>query len=60
MAEYNEVVKRIIEQWEALKLYFTSTYLTDRLVATQMIYQGPKNPFMKLLLFSGLDFSKIY
>uniref|UniRef100_A0A6P7FRN4 E3 SUMO-protein ligase KIAA1586-like n=1 Tax=Diabrotica virgifera virgifera TaxID=50390 RepID=A0A6P7FRN4_DIAVI len=35
----NEVVNRIIEQWEALRLYFTSTYLTDRLVATEIIYQ---------------------
>lgn len=28
----NEVVKRIIEQWDSLKLYFTSVWMGDRLV----------------------------
>lgn len=47
----NEVVNRIIEQWQALRLYFSSTYLTDRLVATEMIYQDLNDPFMKLYYY---------
>ncbi|KAB0790621.1 hypothetical protein PPYR_14935 [Photinus pyralis] len=44
----NEVVGRIIEQWDALKLYFTNTWLSDRLVATEQIFNALNDPFMKL------------
>ncbi|XP_008180328.1 uncharacterized protein LOC100574388 [Acyrthosiphon pisum] len=42
------VVNRILEQWEALKLYFTDTYLSQRLVSSEHIYNALNDPFMKL------------
>lgn len=42
------VVSRILEQWDSLKLYFTDTYLSQRLVSTETIYYGLSDPFMKL------------
>jgi len=42
------VVTRILEQWEALKLYFTDTYLSQRLVSSEHIYNALNDPFMKL------------
>ncbi|XP_050066483.1 uncharacterized protein LOC126555629 [Aphis gossypii] len=42
------VVSRILEQWDSLKLYFTDTYLSQRLISTETIYYGLNDPFMKL------------
>lgn len=45
------VVSRLLEQWEALKLYFTETYLAQRLIATELIYKNLNDPFMKLFYY---------
>lgn len=42
------VVKRILEQWSALKLYFNDTYLSQKLPATEQIYHGLNDPIVKL------------
>jgi len=42
------VVDRILEQWDSLKLYFTDTYLSQRLLVTEQIYHGLNDMFMKL------------
>ncbi|XP_022182197.1 uncharacterized protein LOC111042013 isoform X3 [Myzus persicae] len=45
------VVSRLLEQWDALKLFFTDTYLSQRLIATEHIYQNLNDPFMKLYYY---------
>lgn len=45
------VVSRLLEQWDALKLYFTDIYLAQRLVATELIYHNLNDPFMKLYYY---------
>jgi len=40
------VVTRILEQWEALKLYFTDTYLSQRLVSSEHIYNALNEQFV--------------
>ncbi|XP_050063107.1 uncharacterized protein LOC114121778 [Aphis gossypii] len=45
------VVSRLLEQWEALKLYFTDAYLAQRLIATVQIYHNLNDPFMKLFYY---------
>lgn len=42
------VVDCILEQWDSLKLYFTDTYLSHRLLVTEQIYHGLNDIFMKL------------
>lgn len=41
-------VERILSQWEALKLFFTSQYLVDRLQASQFLYNQFSDPISKL------------
>lgn len=43
-----QVVKRILEQWEPLKLFFTSSYLEHRLIASEEIYLALNKNEMKL------------
>lgn len=42
------VVKRILEQWEALKLYFNDKWLTERLIAVENISKYLNDPQTKL------------
>ncbi|KAJ8930686.1 hypothetical protein NQ314_016491, partial [Rhamnusium bicolor] len=42
------VVKRILEQWSALQLFFTSKFLDERLLAVEQIHQALHDPFTKL------------
>lgn len=46
-----EVVKRILEQWEPLKLFFTSNYLEHRLIASEEIYIALNKQEIKLFYF---------
>lgn len=45
------VVSRLLEQWEALKLYFADAYLAQRFIATEQIYHNLNDPFMKLFYY---------
>lgn len=47
----NLVVERILEQWEALKLYFTDIWFNQRLHSVEQIYTNLCNPFTKLYLY---------
>lgn len=49
------VVSRLLEQYSALKLYFTNAVLIDKLVATETILERMSNPITKLYLLF-LDF----
>lgn len=49
------VVSRLLEQWDALKLYFAGAVLNDRLIASNTILQRLNNPFTKMYL-EFLDF----
>ena len=42
------MVDRVLEQWGALKLYFTHTYLGDRLLSSEQIFNDLHDPFIKL------------
>lgn len=42
------VVSCLLEQWDAVKLYFTDTYLSQKLVSSEHIYKRLNDPFMKL------------
>lgn len=42
------VVERILEQWDALKLFFTSTWLNEKLISTEIIFKNLNEPFIKL------------
>ncbi|KAK5648347.1 hypothetical protein RI129_003239 [Pyrocoelia pectoralis] len=42
------VVKRIIEQWEPLRLFFTANYVEHRLLASEEIYQDLNDKSIKL------------
>lgn len=42
------VVERLLEQWEALKLYFNDTYLSEKLIITEHIFHALHDPFIKL------------
>ncbi|CAK1583027.1 unnamed protein product [Parnassius mnemosyne] len=42
------VVERILEQWDALKLFFTNTWLSEKLVSTEIIFNNLNDPFIKL------------
>jgi len=41
------VVDRLLEQWDALKLFFTNKWLTDKLLSTELIYNQLIDPFTK-------------
>lgn len=43
-----EVVKRILEQWNALTLYFTSATLEDGMVMASVVLQELQNPVTKM------------
>jgi len=45
------VVNRILEQWEALRLYFNDTYLDQKLLSTEQIYNSLNDRFIKLYFF---------
>lgn len=47
----NMVVSRILEQWDALKLYFTDTWINQRLLITEEIFKSLNDPFMKLYFY---------
>ncbi|XP_038221451.1 uncharacterized protein LOC119839286 [Zerene cesonia] len=42
------VVIRMLEQWEALKLFFTKKWLDERVMATELIFKDLNDPFTKL------------
>ncbi|CAG5029609.1 unnamed protein product [Parnassius apollo] len=42
------VVDRLLEQWDALKLFFTDCWLNERLVSTELIFNSLNDPFMQL------------
>lgn len=42
------VVARILEQWDALTLFFTDMWLSERLVAAEQILHCLRDPFVKL------------
>ncbi|MBW0545018.1 hypothetical protein O181_084733 [Austropuccinia psidii MF-1] len=43
-----EVVQRMLEQWDALRLFFTQKWMEERLVTAELIFQGLHDPFMKM------------
>ncbi|XP_050062633.1 uncharacterized protein LOC126552121 [Aphis gossypii] len=45
------VVSRILEKWDALKLYFTDTWINQRLLSTEEIFKSLNDPFMKLYFY---------
>lgn len=45
------VVDRVIEQWDALRLYFVDTVLVQRLLSTEHILAALNDPFMKLFYY---------
>jgi len=49
------VVNRILEQWQALKLFFTSHWLNDRLKAAEHIYKALHDPSM-LIYYTFLNY----
>ena len=53
------VVSRLLEQYDALTLYFTEAVLSDRLLACEHILQKLHNPFTKTL-FSPFLILSIY
>lgn len=60
-------IVRIIEQWDALTLYFTSAAQTDRLLATENVAKALHNPIFKLyfeflayILPKFTEFNKLY
>jgi hypothetical protein len=45
------VVHRILEQWDALKLFFCNTWFEERLNAAETIYVSLQDPFTKMFYF---------
>lgn len=45
------VISRILEQWDALKLYFTDNYLAQRLISIEHTYMALNNPFAKIYYY---------
>nr|CAH7749979.1 unnamed protein product [Callosobruchus chinensis] len=41
------VVCKILEQWDALRLYFTHKYISERLLAAEQIYRSLEDPLIK-------------
>lgn len=46
-----DVLNRILEQWEASRLYFNDTYLAQKLISTEQIYNSLNDKFIKLYFF---------
>ncbi|XP_018403791.1 PREDICTED: uncharacterized protein LOC108780510, partial [Cyphomyrmex costatus] len=44
------VIKRVLEQYDALKLYFQSQYLSDKIQASENIHKKLQDPLNKLYL----------
>lgn len=54
------VVKRILEQWSALQLFFNQKWLDEHLLAVEQIHQALNDPFIKLYyLFLNFVLPKI-
>lgn len=49
----NTVVQKLLEQWEPLKLllFFSEMWLTEKLVAAELIFNNLHDPFMKLYYY---------
>jgi hypothetical protein len=47
---FQAVVNRVLESWDALKLYFTGAVLQDNLRNTQHILEAFNTPVVKLYL----------
>lgn len=45
---FGACVERLLNQWNALKLYFTSQYSVDRLQASQFLFEQLSDPITKL------------
>jgi len=41
------VVERLLEQWDALKLFFTDKWISDKLLSSETIYNQLSDPFTK-------------
>ncbi|XP_064111176.1 uncharacterized protein LOC135218659 [Macrobrachium nipponense] len=41
------VVVRLLEQWEALKMYFTDIWFSEKVVSAELIFHDLHNPFIK-------------
>lgn len=48
------VVHRLLEQWDALKLYFNDKVLTERLTTVDLIHSSLNDPLIRLI-FLFLD-----
>ncbi|CAH2109219.1 unnamed protein product [Euphydryas editha] len=61
------VIDRILEQWDAFKLFFTDCWLNERLVSTELIFNSLNDPFMQLyylflswILSKFINFNKLF
>ncbi|XP_045485543.1 uncharacterized protein LOC123689456 [Pieris rapae] len=52
---FHSCVNRILEQWDALKLYFQGQYLDDKNISSQFLYESFNNKIYKLY-FYALDY----
>lgn len=41
------MVDRLLEQWDALKLFFTDKWISDKLLSSETIYNQLSDPFTK-------------
>lgn len=47
----SSVVQRIVEQWDALQLYFTDKWLSEKLISAENIYFQLNDPFTKAYFY---------
>lgn len=47
----SSVVQRIVEQWDALQLYFTDKWLSEKLISVENIYFQLNDPFTKAYFY---------
>lgn len=47
----SSVVIRIVEQWDALRLFFSEKWLKEKLIGTQIIYEQLNDPFTKAFFY---------
>jgi len=47
----SSVVIRIVEQWDALRLFFSEKWFKEKLIGTQIIYEQLSNPFTKAFFY---------
>lgn len=47
----SSVVQRIVEQWDALQLYFTDKQLSEKLISAENIYLQLNDPFTKVYFY---------